>query len=98
MAQLGTEQTKSVKVVASNQRDVLMIAPVVTLAFLSVLWAAAVVFAEIFARSGARIVAALRGAVPATTVALPIRRVRLSRAPTVHRQPMQARPPLRAAA
>jgi hypothetical protein len=41
-----------------------MLAPIVTLVFLSVLWAAAVIFAEIFARSGSRIVAALRGDAP----------------------------------
>lgn len=74
-----------------------MIAPIVTLVFLSVLWAAAVVFAEIFARSGSRIVAALRGEQPTEAMSLVIR-FRPSRARIARRRPMRARPQMRAAA
>jgi hypothetical protein len=75
-----------------------MLAPIVTLLFLSVLWAAAVVFAEIFARSGPHIIAALRGEEPAFGGTSLVIRSRPSRAPMVRRQPMRARPLLRAAA
>lgn len=75
-----------------------MIAPIVTLVFLSVLWGAAVVFAEIFARSGSRIVAALRGQAPVVDGTSLVIRFRPSRARTMRRQPMRARPLLRAVA
>jgi hypothetical protein len=75
-----------------------MIAPIVTLVFLSVLWAAAVVFAELFARSGARIIAALRGEAPVVAGTSLVIRFRPSRARMMRRQPMRARPHLRAAA
>ncbi|GAA4739717.1 hypothetical protein GCM10023264_00840 [Sphingomonas daechungensis] len=75
-----------------------MIAPIVTLVFLSVLWAATVVFTEIFARSGPRIAAALRGEVPATTGVSLVIRFRPSRARMARRQPLRAKPQLRAAA
>jgi hypothetical protein len=75
-----------------------MIAPIVTLVFLSVLWAAAVVFAEIFARSGSRIVAALRGEAPAVAGTSLVIRFRPSRVRMMRRQPMRARPQQSAAA
>lgn len=75
-----------------------MIAPIVTLVFLSVLWAAAVVFAEVFARSGSRIVAALRGEEPAADGKSLVIRFRRSRAPMLRCQSLRARPTLRAAA
>ena len=75
-----------------------MIAPIVTLVFLSVLWAAAVIFAEIFARSGSRIVAALRGETPPVAGTSLVIRFRPSRARMLRRQPLRARPMLRAAA
>jgi hypothetical protein len=75
-----------------------MLAPIVTLVFLSVLWAAAIVFAEIFARSGPRIVAALRGAAPAVRGTSLLIRLRPSRAPKKPHQPLRARPLLRAVA
>jgi hypothetical protein len=75
-----------------------MIAPIVTLVFLSVLWAAAVVFAEIFARSGPRIVAALRGEAPAVAGTSLVIRFRPSRVRMTRRQPMRARPQQSAAA
>ena len=75
-----------------------MIAPIVTLVFLSVLWAATVIFAEIFARSGSRIVAALRGEATAAAGTSLVIRFRPSRVRMQRRQPMRARPTLRAAA
>ena len=83
---------------AAKQRDVVMIAPIVTLVFLSVLWAATVVFAEIFARSGSHIVAALRGETPVPSGMSLVIRSRPSRARVLRHQPMRARPQLRAAA
>jgi hypothetical protein len=75
-----------------------MIAPFATLAFLTVLWITAFAFAEMFGRSGSRILAALRAetpsSVPAVTVAV---RMRPTRAATP-RRPLHAQPQLRAAA
>jgi hypothetical protein len=75
-----------------------MIAPIVTLVFLSVLWAAAVVFSEMLPRSGSRIVAALRGEAPTVSVTSLVIRFRPSRAGMLRRQPLRAHPKLRAAA
>lgn len=75
-----------------------MLAPIATLAFLVVLWAAAVVFAEIYARTGSRIAAALRGETPVVRGKSLIIRTRPARARVARRQPMRARPHLRAAA
>jgi len=73
-----------------------MIAPLATLAFLATLWLLVVVGAAILEASGARIVAALKGqpsvAQPQSAFAA---RVRVRAA---MRQPMRARPRLRAAA
>jgi hypothetical protein len=75
-----------------------MIAPIVTLIFLSVFWAAAVVFVDIFARSGSRIVAALRADTRVPSGMSLLIRSRPSRALISRRQAMRARPQLRAAA
>ena len=75
-----------------------MIAPIVTLVFLAALWAAAAVFAEMFSRSGSRIVAALRGQAPVATATSLVIRYRSARARALRREPMRARPQLRAAA
>ena len=73
-----------------------MIAPFATLAFLIVLWLSAFVFADMFGRSGSRILAAFRGDAP-TSVQVVSVRTRPMRSAT-HRPPLRARPQLRAAA
>ena len=74
-----------------------MIAPFATLAFLAVLWICAFAFVEMFGRSS-RILAALRGEVPASaqTVTVSVR-MRPTRVATP-RRPLRAQPQLRAAA
>ena len=74
-----------------------MIAPFATLAFLAVMWISAFAFAEMFGRSGRRVLAALRGetpAAPAVTVTVMTRTKR----PTTASRPLRAQPQLRAAA
>ncbi len=73
-----------------------MIAPFATLAFLSVMWLSAFVFAEMFGRSGLRILAALRGETRSPIQIVSVR-ARPTRAAT-YRRPLHARPQLRAAA
>ena len=73
-----------------------MIAPFATLAFLTVLWISAFVFAEIFGRSGSLILAALRGETPACPAAVTVR-MRPTRV-AKSRRPLRAQPQLRAAA
>ena len=75
-----------------------MLAPFATLAFLLVLWAAGVVFAEIYVRTGSRIAAALRGEAPVVKGTSLIIRSRPARARVARRLPMRAQPQLRAAA
>jgi hypothetical protein len=75
-----------------------MLAPVVTLIFLSATWLASVVITELFARSGSRIAAALRGETPAVAGTSLVIRSRPARARIARRQPMRAQPQLRAAA
>ena len=75
-----------------------MLAPIATLIFLSALWLAAVVVAEIVTRSGPRIAAALRGEAPVVTGKSLVIRSRPARARMAKRQPMRAQPQLRAAA
>ena len=74
-----------------------MLAPFATLAFLLVLWGVAVVVTHILAHSNARIAMALRGEEPKTGMSLVIRS-RPNRARVSQRQPMRARPQMRAAA
>ena len=74
-----------------------MLAPFATLAFLLVLWGVAVVAAHIFGHSKSRIAMALRGEEPRSGMSLVIRS-RPSRARLSQRQPMRARPQMRAAA
>jgi hypothetical protein len=75
-----------------------MLAPFATLVFLSAIWLAAVVVSQIFAGSGPRIAAALRGEAPASSGTSLIIRSRPARARIARSQPMHARPTLRAAA
>jgi len=74
-----------------------MLAPFATLAFLLILWGAAVVVAHMLAQSQSRIAMALRGEEPKSGMSLVIR-TRPSRARASQRQPMRARPQMRAAA
>jgi len=73
-----------------------MIAPFATLAFLLVLWLSAFVFAELFGRTGSRILSVLRGETP--SVPTVVVTVKSKRAAIVYRKPLSARPQLRAAA
>lgn len=74
-----------------------MLAPIATLLFLTALWVAIRIVADLAADKGSRIAAALRGQEPARAVAvLAIRRP--IRAPYSRRQPLRARVELRAAA
>ena len=75
-----------------------MLAPFVTLVFLSAIWLAAVVVSRIFAGSGSRIAAALRGEAPASTGTSLVIRSRPAHARVAKRQPLRAQPQLRAAA
>ena len=75
-----------------------MLAPLATLAFLSALWLTAAVFTEMFARTGSRIAAALRGEAPVVRGTSLVIRSRSARARIAKRQPMRAQPQLRAAA
>jgi len=75
-----------------------MLAPFATLAFLLVLWLAAVVVAQILSHSKSRIAMALRGEEPAKVGISLVIRSRPSRARASLRQPMRAQPQLRAAA
>ena len=75
-----------------------MLAPLATLAFLTALWAVAVVVTHIYARSGSRVVAALRGETPVVRGMSLVIRSRPTRARMARRQPMRAQPYLRAAA
>ena len=75
-----------------------MLAPFATLAFLLVLWMAAVVAAHGFAQSKSRIAMALRGEEPARLATSLVIRSRPSRARASLCQPMRAQPQLRAAA
>ena len=95
MSQNGTKQVRYGS--ATKQGTKLMLAPFATLAFLLVLWGAAVVVAHILAQSKSRIVMALRGEEPKNGMSLVIRS-RPTRARVSQRQPMRARPQLRAAA
>jgi hypothetical protein len=75
-----------------------MIAPFATLAFLVVLWIFAFAILETFARSGSRILAALRGDMPVSGQPRGVTvRMRPTRAATP-RRPLRAQPQLRAAA
>jgi hypothetical protein len=75
-----------------------MLAPFATLAFLLVLWLAAVVVAQILSHSKSRIAMALRGEEPAKVGTSLLIRSRPNRARASLRQPMRAQPQLRAAA
>ena len=86
----------SVTVVPPITRDDDMIAPLATLAFLLVLWLAAVLFAEFVGRSGQRVLGALKGEAP-TSCSSAIIRKRAPRVAIAYR-PLRARPQLRAAA
>ena len=74
-----------------------MLAPFATLAFLLILWGAAVVVAHMLALSQSRIAMALRGEEPKTGMSL-VLRSRPSRARLSQRQPLRAQPQMRAAA
>ncbi|HET7816998.1 MAG TPA: hypothetical protein VFK58_05420 [Sphingomicrobium sp.] len=74
-----------------------MLAPIATLVFLTVLWVAIRLVADLLADSGARISAALRGEERATALAVVTMR-RPIRGRYTRRQPLRARPKLRAAA
>jgi hypothetical protein len=98
--QLGASQngTKQVRYgCATKQGTKPMLAPFATLAFLLVLWGVAVLVTHIFAHSKLRIAMALRGEEPRTGMSLVIRS-RTNRGRVSQRQPMRARPQLRAAA
>ena len=75
-----------------------MIAPFATLTFLAVLWICAFAFLETFGHTSSRILAALRGKVPASaqTVTVTVR-IGTTRVATP-RRPLRAQPQLRAAA
>ncbi len=75
-----------------------MLAPFATMVFLSALWLAAVIVTRIFARSGSRIAAVLRGDVPVVETVSLIIRSRPARARVARCQPLRAQPQLRAAA
>ena len=75
-----------------------MLAPFATLVFLSTLWLAVVVVSGIFAGSGSRIAAALRGEARKSTGMSLLIRLRPARARIARGQPMRAQPQLRAAA
>jgi hypothetical protein len=75
-----------------------MLAPFATLVFLSTIWLATVVASRIFAGSGSRIAAALRGEAPARTGISLVIRSRPARPRAARRQPMRAQPQFRAAA
>ncbi len=75
-----------------------MLAPFATLAFLLVLWLAAVIVAQIYNRSKSRIAMALRGEEPAKLGTSLLIRSRPNRARASQRQPIRAQPQLRAAA
>ena len=96
IVQSGTKQVRYG--CAAKQGTSLMLAPFATLVFLSAIWLAAVVVGRIFAGSGARIAAALRGGAPASTGTSLVIRSRPARARIARRQPMHAQPQLRAAA
>ena len=72
------------------------VAPLATLAFLTILWLSAFLFADMFARTGSRILGALRGESPAAVRVATVR-ARPMR-PATYRRPLRARPQLRAAA
>ena len=74
-----------------------MIAPFATLAFLSVLWISFFVFAEMFGRSGSRILSALRGETPVPPALSVTVRMRPTRA-AKSRRALRGQPQLRAAA
>ena len=74
-----------------------MIAAFATLAFLLVLWISAFTFAEMFGRTGSRILRALRGEMSASSSPVVVK-VRAKREAISYRQPLRARPQLRAAA
>ena len=94
--QSGTKQVRYG--CAAKQGTSLMLAPFATLVFLSAIWLAAVVLSHVFAGAGSRIAAALRGEAPASTGTSLVIRSRPARARIARRQPMNARPQLRAAA
>ena len=75
-----------------------MLAPFVTLAFLLVLWLAAVIVAQAYSRSKSRIAMALRGEEPVKVGTSLVIRSRPNRARASLRRPMRAQPQLRAAA
>jgi hypothetical protein len=76
-----------------------MLTPLVTLVFLSVLWLAAAVILGMFAGTGPRIIAALRGEMPALAGTSPVLQARSSRCARLTRhQPPRIQPQLRAAA
>ena len=75
-----------------------MLAPFATLVFLSAIWLAAIVVGRIFAGSRSRVAAALRGEAPASAGTSLVIRSRPARARVARRQPMRAKPQLRAAA
>lgn len=76
-----------------------MIAALATLAFLATIWLLAVVAAQIYAESGGKIAAALKGQSPLATsiVQAPVP-VRVSQRSIRQPRPLRARPQLRAAA
>ena len=94
--QSNSEQIVSATVVPPKPRDDAMIAPFATLAFLTVLWLSAFLFADMFGRSGSRILAALRGEMPSLAQVVTVR-AWPTRSATYCR-PLRARPQLRAAA
>ena len=75
-----------------------MLAPFATLAFLIILWTAAVVAAQIVVNSKLRILSVLRGEEPIRPEMSLVIRSGPSRERSPHRHPMRARPQLRAAA
>lgn len=74
-----------------------MLAPLATLVFLSALWVAIRLVADLLADSGSRIAGALRGEERAAELAV-VRTRRPIRGRYSRRQPLRARPELRAAA
>lgn len=78
-------------------RDMVMLAPVITLIFLATLWLAVRIIADVLAERGSRVADALRGEPLATSVTV-LRTRRAIRAGYFRRQPLKARPELRAAA
>ena len=75
-----------------------MLAPFATLVFLLVIWLAIAIVSGIFAGSGARIAAAVRGEAPPSNGTSLVIRSRPALARLQRHQPMRAQPQMRAAA